>query len=330
MRTTDSPSNAHLPAQAFGQESAVGFIGLGVMGRPMAGWLLRTLWRLHVYARREPRARPLVAAGARRAATPRALGRACRVVMLCLPDDDAVEQVLFGADGLAAGLAPGSVVVDMSTIAAGSARRFAERLAPGGRTYLDAPISGGQQGAEAGTLACMIGGPARAVDAVRELLGAFCRGVTHVGAVGAGQTIKACNQVAAACALLGVAEAAALARSQGVDAATMREVLLAGTAHSFVLEKDGLRILQNAFEPGFRAQLMHKDLCVAVETARGHVRLETTALALQWLGELCASGGGDLDWSALGRFVQQRSLAASHGPGAALPSNERPTTAPRS
>jgi len=293
--------------QPFGKDTALGFIGLGVMGSGMAQCLLRAGYALHVFARRDEAAQPAVQAGAQRAATPAEVGRACPLVFLCLSDDAAVEQVLFGEQGLAQGLARGSVVVDTSTIAATSARRFAERLAAQGVTLLDAPISGGQQGAESGTLACMVGGPAAAVGACRGVMNAFCKTITHVGEVGAGQTVKSCNQVAIAAALLGVADAIALAKSQGVDPRVMRDVLLGGTARSFVLEKHGERVIAGDFKPGFRARLMRKDLRIALETARqGGVELQGAPVAAQLLGELCDSGRGELDWAALGALVQEK------------------------
>lgn len=291
--------------KAFGKDQPVGFIGLGVMGAGMARCLLRAGWQVEVFARRDDAARPLVEAGAKRVDSPQAVGRGCQLVFLCLSDDAAVEEVLFGAQGLASGLAAGSCVVDASTIAATSARRFAEKLVQQGVTFLDAPVSGGQQGAVDGTLACMIGGPAEAVEACREAMNAFCKAVTHVGAVGAGQTVKACNQVAVAGALLGVADAIALAKSQGVDPMVMREVLLGGTARSFALEKHGQRIVQGDFKPGFRARLMRKDLRIALETARSTgLGLQGAALAERLVGELCDAGEGEADWVALGRVVQ--------------------------
>jgi 2-hydroxy-3-oxopropionate reductase len=235
------------------------------------------------------------------------VGKACRLVFLCLSDDAAVEQVLFGAQGLAQGLVSGSCVVDTSTIAATSARDFAQRLSQEGIVFLDAPISGGQQGAETGTLACMMGGPAEAVDACRTVMGTFCKALTHVGAVGAGQTVKACNQVAVAGAMLGVADAIALAKSQGVDPKVMREVLLGGTARSFVLEKHGARIIEGEFNPGFRARLMRKDLRIALTTAgAGGASLQAAPLAERLVGELCDSGRAEADWAAVGQLVQEK------------------------
>ena len=297
--------------QLANRQQPVGFVGLGVMGSGMAQCLLRQGWKLQVFARRDAAARPLVEAGAQRAASPEALARECRLVFLCLSDDAAVEQVLFGEAGLAQGLAAGSCVVDTSTIAATSARSFAQRLAPQGVGFLDAPISGGQQGAESGTLACMIGGPAAAVQALREVMGAFCKAITHVGEVGAGQTVKSCNQVAVAGALLGVADAIALARSQGVDPKVMREVLLGGTARSFVLERHGQRVIDGDYQPGFRARLMRKDLRIALATARGAgASLQGAVLAERLVNELCESGRGELDWAALGLLVQEKGTAS--------------------
>lgn len=296
--------------QAFGKDSPVGFIGLGVMGKGMAHCLLRAGYRLHVFARRDAVAQPLVEAGAGRAASPADVGRECRLVFLCLSDDAAVEEVLFGEHGLAHGLAAGSCVVDTSTIAATSARAFAQRLAKQGVTLLDAPISGGQQGAESGTLACMVGGPADAVAACREVMVVFCKAITHVGEVGAGQTVKSCNQVAVAAAMLGVADAIALARSQGVDPAVMREVLLGGTARSFVLEKHGQRIIDGEFKPGFRARLMRKDLRIALATAQaGGAALQAAPVAERLVGELCDSGRAEADWAAVGQLVQEKGAA---------------------
>jgi len=292
---------------AFGRDTAVGFIGLGIMGSGMAHCLLRAGYALQVFARRDEAAQPLVQAGAQRAATAADVGRACPLVFLCLSDDAAVEEVLFGPQGLAQGLAAGSIVVDTSTIAASSERRFSQRLAAQGVTLLDAPISGGQQGAESGTLACMVGGPATAVEACRGVMSTFCKAITHVGDVGAGQTVKSCNQVAVAGALLGVADAIALAKSQGVDPRVMREVLLGGTARSFVLEKHGERVIAGDFKPGFRARLMRKDLRIALETARqGGAKLQGAVLAEQLLSELCDGGRGELDWAALGALVQEK------------------------
>ncbi|TFZ02279.1 NAD(P)-dependent oxidoreductase [Ramlibacter henchirensis] len=291
----------------IGAGSRIGFVGLGVMGSGMARCLLRKGYRLQVHARRIQVAQAFEQAGAKVAADPAALGD-CDLVFLSLPDAAAVEEVLFGANGLAAALKPGACVVDTSTIAASSARDIGARLAKRDVAFLDAPVSGGQQGAESGTLGCMIGGPAEAVEACREVMGAFCKTLTHVGELGAGQAVKACNQVAVAGALMGVADAMALARKEGVDLAQMREVLMGGSARSFSLEKHGPRIIDGSYTPGFRARLMRKDLRLALDGARAAgAALPATELAERLLDELCEGGRADWDWSALALVVQQRS-----------------------
>ncbi len=288
--------------------SRIGFIGLGSMGAGMAGCLLRKGWQVQLFARRPEAAQSLVEAGAEAVDSIAALGRACRLVFLSLPDAASVEEVLFGTDGLADALAPGSLVVDTSTIAATSAQAFGTRLRERGVAMLDAPVSGGQQGAESGTLGCMVGGEADAVDACRPALQSFCKTITHVGALGAGQTVKACNQVAVAGALMGVADALALARLQGVDAGVMRDVLLGGAARSFSLEKHAPRIAAGDFAPGFRARLMRKDLRLALDTARASdAVLPATALAERLLDDLCEGGRGNWDWCALALRVQELS-----------------------
>jgi 2-hydroxy-3-oxopropionate reductase len=286
----------------------VGFIGLGSMGAGMAACLLRAGHSLHIHARRPEAARPLLDVGAALAGTPAELGRCCDLVILSLPDASAVEAVLFGDHGLADGLPTGAIVVDTSTIAATSAQKIGVRLQERGIALLDAPVSGGQQGAESGTLSCMVGGDAAVLDACRDTLAVFCKTITHVGALGAGQTVKACNQVAVAGALLGVADAIALARSQGVDPAVMRDVLLGGAARSFSLEKHAPRIVSGEFKPGFRARLMRKDLRIALDTARAsQAVLPTAQLAEQLLDALCEGGRADWDWCALALQVQQLS-----------------------
>ena len=306
-------------AGPFDASTRIGFIGLGAMGHGMAHCLLRKGLHVQVMARRAEVARAFIEAGATAAADPADLGRNCALVLLSLPDAGAVEEVLFGAAGLASTLAAGSVVIDTSTIAASAARDFGQRLQQRGVWLLDAPVSGGKPGADAGTLACMVGGPAPVVDACRDVLGAFCKTITHVGELGAGQVVKACNQVAVACALLGVGEAIALALAEGVDPNVMREVLLGGAARSFSLEKHAPRVIDGSFKPGFRAQLMRKDLRIALDAARaaGAV-LPATALAEQVLDATCEAGRADWDWSAAALEVQRRS-------GLAIPATPEPS-----
>ncbi|MDB5893361.1 MAG: TsaR [Rhodoferax sp.] len=308
-------------------DGPVGFVGLGSMGMGMARRLLVVGRALHVFARKPEAASSLIAQGATWAASPQALGQGCRLVFLSLPDAQAVESVLFGPDGLADAMAPGGCVVDTSTIAPTSARDFARRLQARGIQLLDAPVSGGQQGAQAGTLGCMVGGSVEAVEACRQAMGAFCKTITHVGDVGAGQAVKACNQVAVAAALLGVADAMALATAEGVDQGVMREVLMGGAARSFSLEKHGPRIVAGSFTPGFRAVLMRKDirLALASASATGTV-LPAAAVAERLLDAMCKEGRGDWDWCALALQVfslSGQSIPRSIEPAAPLSTSPR-------
>lgn len=292
----------------FTREGYIGFIGLGAMGSGMAHCLLDKGYKLQVFARRPPSIQTLIERGAEGVSSAAALGRDCSLVFLSLPDAAAVEKVLFGADGLAEVLAPGSCVIDTSTISAAATRNFGQLLRQRGVWLMDAPVSGGEQGAKAGTLGCMVGGDLGVLAEYREPMSSFCKIITHVGELGAGQTVKACNQVAVAGALLGVADALTLARAEGVDSALMCEVLLGGSARSFSLEKHAPRIIEGRFTPGFRANLMLKDLRLALATAHADSAvLPTTTLAEKLLSALCEGGRHDWDWSALALQVQTES-----------------------
>ncbi|MFD4837428.1 NAD(P)-dependent oxidoreductase [Achromobacter sp. NPDC058515] len=296
-------------AQA-GVHTPVGFVGLGVMGLGMAGCLLRKGFPLSVHNLHPEKTAALRAAGAF-AGTLAQLGERSRVVVLSLPDTAAVEEVLFGSEGLASTLQAGACVIDTSTISADAARRIADRLAAQGIAFLDAPVSGGQQGAADGTLSCMVGGDFQAFEACSSVFSALTSRAVYMGAAGTGQVTKSCNQIAVSAALLGVAEALALAARQGVDPARVREVLLGGAAQSFSLEKHGPRILAGNFQPGFRAALMRKDLRLALDSGReGGVFMPVAGLAAQLLDILCNRDEGNLDWCALGGLVAELSGAA--------------------
>src|SRR5579875_3486819 len=214
----------------------VGFVGLGIMGRPMAHNLLRAGYPLVVWNRPPGPVAELQAAGAEAAATPAALAARCDVVITVLLNTEVVEQVVLGPEGLAAGLRPGATYVDMSSISPLATRRIAARLAARGVAMLDAPVSGGEIGAREGTLAIMVGGPAEALARVRPVLEVLGSRIVHLGEVGAGQVAKACNQLVVAVTIGAVAEALLLARAAGVDPARVREALLGGFAQSRVLE----------------------------------------------------------------------------------------------
>ncbi|MEW5788671.1 MAG: NAD(P)-dependent oxidoreductase [Pseudomonadota bacterium] len=292
-----TPATALLP---------LGFIGLGTMGQPMALHLRRAGHPLTVYARNLARAEILVRAGAHAAVSPRGVAEAAGVVFLNLSDDAAVEAVLFGPEGLADGLPPEAVVVDMGTTSPGATRACAERLARQGVSLVDAPVSGGEAGARAATLSIMAGGPQAAFDRVLPLLQRLGASIVRVGESGAGQVAKACNQIVVSATLMGVAEAIGFARAQGVDPARVREALLGGFAYSRILEVHGQRMLMEEFEPGFKARLHQKDLgIVAAEAARLGLALPASALAGQLVNALVGGGDGELDSSALIRVLER-------------------------
>ncbi|MEP7117657.1 MAG: NAD(P)-dependent oxidoreductase [Acidobacteriota bacterium] len=285
---------------------AVGFIGLGAMGKPMALNLRKQDVTLVVHNRSQPAERVLAEAGAGIATTPAAVAAACQVIVIMLPDAPDMAAVLEGERGLLESLQPGTVVVDSSTIAPAAARRFATLVAARGGTYLDAPVSGGEVGAVDGTLTFMVGGDADALAAVRPWLAMMGQDerIVHVGPSGAGQVCKACNQLVIGGTMLAVAEALALARKSGVDGAKVRQALLGGFAASRVLEVHGERMLNANYKPGFRAKLYQKDLRIVAETlAQQGVAAPGLALVQQLVNAQLAAGGGDDDYSGLAQVV---------------------------
>ena len=285
----------------------IGFIGLGVMGRPMAKHIAAKGYAVVVFNRSRPAMDELVTAGATAADSPADVARRATVIVTMVSDTPDVEAVLTGPQGILDGLQPGSVVIDMSSISPVATKRLAASVAAKGGTMLDAPVSGGEIGAINGTLSIMVGGDGAALARVRPIL--ECMGnperIVHVGpASGDGQTCKICNQIAIGGALAGVSEAFALARKAGVDPARVREALLGGFAASRVLEVHGERMLKGNYVPGFRARLYQKDLRLAQEAAGASgVAIPATAVVAQLLNALVASGGADLDYSALGTVL---------------------------
>lgn len=284
----------------------VGFIGLGIMGAPMAGHLVRAGYKLTVHNRSRGPVEELVRRGAADGGSPAGVARASEVVITMLPDASAVEQVVFGGNGTHAGMRPGSVLVDMSTISPGSARELAARLAGLGARMLDAPVSGGQEGARAASLSIMVGGDQGVFEDCRTLLEVMGKDVVYIGTAGAGQLAKACNQIIVALTIQAVAEALTLARASGVDPATVRRALMGGFAQSRVLELHGQRMIERNFRPGGRVHLHHKDLGLALAAGRdAGVPLLGTALVHELFGALRATGRGDLDHSALACLLDQ-------------------------
>jgi 2-hydroxy-3-oxopropionate reductase len=279
----------------------VGFIGLGIMGAPMARHLLAAGFPLTVHSRSPGPVDALVEAGAARATSPVDLARVSDVIVTMLPDTADVEHVMLGDDGVMAGATAGSLAIDMSTIDPGPSRAIAEQLATRDVEMLDAPVSGGERGAIDGTLSIMVGGSDEAFARALPILQAMGKNIVHVGPSGAGQITKACNQLVVAATIEAVAEALVLAERSGVDAAKVREALLGGFAGSKILEVHGQRMLDRAFEPGFRARLHRKDARIVLDAAHAAgspiPAFEVVAEQLDRLVD--DAGGGDLDHSAL-------------------------------
>jgi 2-hydroxy-3-oxopropionate reductase len=283
-------------------QMTVGFIGLGLMGRPMAKNLLKAGFPLVVHSRSRPPVDDVVAAGARAASSPAEVARQATRIITMVPDGPDVERVLEGPDGVFSGLQRGTILIDTSSIAPGVARRLAERAASLGATMLDAPVSGGEIGAVSGTLSIMVGGDARAFEEVKPILNAMGNPerVIRIGEAGAGQLCKVCNQMVIGGALAVVSEAFTLARKAGIDPAKVREALLGGFAASRVLEVHGERILKNNYKPGFRTALYAKDYRnVAAALSEYHSPAPVSVVIQQLVNAMVARGQGEEDYSAL-------------------------------
>lgn len=286
----------------------VGFIGLGVMGRPMALHLLEAGHELSVYARRAEAAQPLVDAGAKACASPAEVAAASEVVFTMVTAGADVEQVALGEDGIVHGAKPGTVLVDMGTIPPGTARRVAAKLAAKGIETIDAPVSGGEVGARNATLAIMAGGKAEVLARVRPLLEKLGKTLVHVGPSGAGQVAKACNQMIMVACIEAVAEALLLARQSGADPEKVRQALAGGSAGSRVLEVFGARMTARDFKAGVEARLHHKDFGILMnEAATLGAPLPIAAQVWQQLNALMAQGWGREDSSALLRVLERES-----------------------
>jgi 2-hydroxy-3-oxopropionate reductase len=286
----------------------IGFIGPGIMGRPMALNLMKGGHKVWVYARRPEATKELVAAGATACSTPAEVAKNTDVVFTIVSDTPDVESVIFGDNGVSSGLRSGSVVVDMSTISPTATKTFAERLAKQGADMLDAPVSGGEAGAIAGTLSIMVGGKPSVFERVKPLFGLMGKNIVHVGDTGSGQVAKACNQIVVAVTIEAVAEALTFARKNGADAAKVRDALMGGFAGSKVMEVHGKRMLDNEFKPGFKVGLHQKDMRIVMETAHQlGLALPAAALVTQHLNALMGSGDTNLDSAAVVKVVARMS-----------------------
>jgi 2-hydroxy-3-oxopropionate reductase len=284
----------------------VGFIGLGLMGKPMARNLLKKGFAVIAHSRSQGPVGELVKEGATAAGSPAEVARSARVIITMLPDGPDVEKVLEGGHGVFEAMAPGTVIVDSSTIAPAMARRLASRAKEAGSSMLDAPVSGGEIGAIEGTLTFMVGGDAASLEAVREILGAMGKPerIVHVGESGAGQICKACNQIVLGGTMAVVAEAIALSRKAGVDPMKVRAALMGGFAQSRVLEVHGERMITGNWKPGFKARLFKKDLGIAMNTlGENGVPAITSAVVQQLVNAQIAAGEGEEDYSGIAKTI---------------------------
>lgn len=290
----------------------IAFVGLGTMGAAMAANLCRAGFEVTVWNRTPGRAGAIVALGAVEAATPARAAAAADVVVCCVSDTPDVEAVLFGADGVIEGLGAGGLVIDCSTIAPGATVAFAARLRERGIGFVDAPVSGGSEGAKLGTLTIFVGGEAADAERAQPVLAAMGKTITHFGPAGSGQAVKAVNQVVLAGTYLGVAEGMVLAMKAGLDPLAVAGALNGGAAKSWVLENRSGRMVDNAYPLGFKVALHLKDLVIALELARvTGTALPVSALAAQLEAGLVARGYGEEDISNVARAI--RSLSGLEG-----------------
>lgn len=277
----------------------IGFIGLGVMGRPMAEHLIAAGQTVALH-RIKPASQFLVDQGGVALESGRAVAEASDIVILMLPDTPDVEAVLFGPDGVAEGLSTGKLVIDMSSISPVATKSFAERLKAKGVGYIDAPVSGGEVGAKNAALTIMVGGEKADFERALPLLQIMGKSITHIGGVGDGQTAKVANQIIVGLTIEAVAEALLFARRAGADVSKVREALMGGFAASRILEVHGQRMIEETFDPGFRIRLHRKDLSLAADAAKAmNLALPNTAMTQQLMNAALAIGLGDKDHSAL-------------------------------
>jgi 2-hydroxy-3-oxopropionate reductase len=285
----------------------VGFIGLGIMGRPMAKNLMEAGYELVVHNRSPEKAEELAKEGnATAAASPGQVAQACDIVITMLPDSPDVEAVVAGEGGVLEGIRDGALLVDMSTISPVVTKELSEKVREKGASMLDAPVSGGDVGAIEGALSIMVGGSEEDFERARPLFDVMGKAATHVGPIGAGQVVKACNQIVVALTIEAVSEALVLGSKGGVKPEKLVEALSGGLAGSAVMEAKKEKFFSHDFEPGFRIELHHKDLGIALAAGREYgVALPATAIVDQMLEALKAKGRGDRDHSALLTLLEE-------------------------
>jgi len=279
--------------------SNLGFVGLGIMGRPMAGHLLKGGHTVHLFSRSGVPEDPVLAGGVA-CASGKEVAQRSEAIFTMVPDGPDVERAVFGPGGIAEGLSPGKMVVDMSSISPIATKEFAKRLAAMGVEMLDAPVSGGQVGAENATLSIMVGGDPKVFERIKPYFELMGKNIVHIGGNGDGQTCKVANQIVVALTIEAVGEALLFASKAGADPVKVRSALLGGFAQSRILELHGERMIQRTFNPGFRIRLHQKDLNLALQAARSMgLSLPNTATAQELFNAVAAQGGIDLDHSAL-------------------------------
>lgn len=285
----------------------VGFIGLGIMGGPMATKLQEGGCKLYLHDLKNPPL-ALIEAGATVCTNATEVAKRADIIIVMVPDTPHVDEVLFGPDGVAAGLTPGKIVVDMSSISPMATKEFAKKINKRQCDYLDAPVSGGEVGARAATLTIMVGGAQEAFDRVKPLFELMGKNITLVGGNGDGQTTKVANQIIVALNIQAVAEALLFASKAGADPAKVRQALMGGFAASRILEVHGERMVKRAFAPGFRIELHQKDLNLALQGAKSlGISLPNTASAQELMNSCAAHGMGQLDHSALCQAIERMS-----------------------
>lgn len=290
--------------------ATIGFIGLGIMGAPMAGHLADAGHKIVTHTHRTPVSDALKAKGVEDLATHKAVAEASDVIIMIVPDTPQVEQVLFGQDGVADGLSAGKLVIDMSSISPIDTKAFAEQVQAKGCDYVDAPVSGGEVGAKAASLTIMVGATDEGFARAKPYFDLMGKNITHVGPIGAGQTTKVANQIIVALNIEAVAEALLFASKAGADPAKVREALMGGFASSKILELHAERMINRTFEPGFRIRLHQKDLNLALQNAKEMgISLPNTATAQELFNACASHGGADDDHSGM---VKALELMANH------------------
>jgi 2-hydroxy-3-oxopropionate reductase len=278
----------------------LGFVGLGIMGKPMAGHLLKAGYRVHVYDTNSAPVKELVVEGAVACRNNKEVAQKSDIIFIMVPDTPDVEAAIFGPNGVAEGLKPGAIVVDMSSISPIATKEFAKRLTALGAKMLDAPVSGGQVGAQNATLSIMVGGEVKVFEQIKPYFERMGKNIVHIGDNGAGQTCKVANQIVVALTIEAVAEALLFASKAGADPAKVRAALLGGFAQSRILDLHGERMIQRKFDPGFRIRLHQKDLNLALQAARSMgLCLPNTSTTQELFNAVAAQGDSELDHSAL-------------------------------